>query len=116
MILAMSSTPRAERYNVSFRVVWDDGESYYTGPVTNISETGIFVETAMPLPAGHAVTVIPLVDGVALFELRGKVIRHVGEDLDNAPDRVVGMGIRFDQVTPQQLAEMRKMVAKYRAT
>jgi len=118
MIAAMTTdgkTPRAPRYNVSFRVVWDDGESYFTGPVTNISDSGIFVETAMPLTSGRAVTVIPLVDGVALFELRGKVIRQVSEDWDNAPDRTVGMGIRFDEITPQQLAELHKMVALYAA-
>ena len=112
---ADTKTPRAERHNVSFRVVWDDGESYFTGPVMNISDSGIFVETAMPLQAGKVVSVIPLVDGVALFELRGKVIRHVPEDLDNAPDRVVGMGIHFDNVSQAQLAELHKMMSLYKA-
>ena len=100
---------------MTFRVVWDDGESYFTGPVSNISDSGIFVETAMPLKAGHVVTVIPLVNDVALFELRGKVTRAVQEDLDNAPDRVVGMGIHFEDVTQEQLLELRKMVAMHQS-
>jgi len=113
--MATEHKPRAARFSVTFRVVWDDGESYFTGPVSNISETGIFVETTMPLKSGAAVTVIPLVDDVALFELRGKVTRAVAEDWDNAPDRVVGMGIHWDTITKEQLAELRKMVALHQA-
>ncbi len=105
---------RAERFKVDFRVVWDDGESYFTGPVMNFSETGLFIETAMPVPAGRKVTIIPLVDGVALFELQGTVVREVPEDLDNAPDRTTGMGVNFIDIKPEQVAELRRMIAQHK--
>jgi hypothetical protein len=103
--------PRAVRYQVSFKVVWDDGESFYTAPVSNMSETGLYIETTMPLPVGHPITIIPLVDGDegGVFELRGQVVRMTSDDEMPAGS----IAVRFETLSPAALTDLRKILSRY---
>jgi c-di-GMP-binding flagellar brake protein YcgR len=102
--------PRAPRYPLTFQIVYDDAEGFMTGPVVDISETGCFVETVMPLKPGMKVRMTPLVDDKSkLFEIEGEVVRKNDYDLDNHFDRTPGMGIRFinvDELTRTHLVEL----------
>lgn len=104
--------PRAERFSVGFRVVWDDGESYFASEVVNMSESGVFIETTMNVPLGSEVSIIPLVDGAQLFEVRGKVVRELPatDDLDMQP----GFGLAFNGLTTVQRDELRRVLDLHR--
>ena len=108
----MAEKPRADRFTVGFRVVWDDGESYFASEVVNISESGVFIETTMNVPVGREVSVIPLVDGTQLFEVKGKVVRakELSDELDMHP----GFGLMFMNLTTDQRAELRRVLDLYR--
>lgn len=103
---------RADRHAVGFRVVWDDGESYFASDVVNISESGVFVETTMNVPVGSEVSVIPLVDGIQLFEVRGKVVRarDISDELDMQP----GFALAFSNLTGAQKEELRRVLANHK--
>jgi hypothetical protein len=94
---------RAERHKVRFKLVYDDGETFNAGTVRDVSETGLFLETALPLAKGTQVMLTP-VDSEELFEAHGKVIRVEEYDGGNPG----GMGIEFVDIDE---AERRNVVA-----
>ena len=99
---------RKTRYSLPVRIAYDDGESFMTADVVNISETGVFLETVMPLKPGTRVTLSPLVeDELGVGELTGEVVRkedHDPDDITNVP----GMGIRFVDVDEEAIARLRE--------
>ena len=104
---------RKPRYELKLQIVYDDGNSFMSGPVVDISETGVFIETVMPLEPGTAVRLTPLVpEEVGLFELSGVVVRKFEYDLDNHFDRIPGMGVRFDPVPPESQAQLRALIER----
>ncbi len=106
----MAIEQRKKRYPFRFEVVYDDGEGFMSGPVLDISETGCFIETVMPLTAGKKVRVTPLLEGEAgAYELEGEVVRAQEYDQDNHFDRVPGMGIKFTGANPAFIAELQKI-------
>ncbi len=99
--VTMKENRRAERHKVRFKMVFDDGNTYSAGYVRDISRTGLFLETASPLPIGSEVRLEPVDAQDALFEVGARVIRVV-EDLEPIPeaethenDGQVGMGLEF---------------------
>ena len=97
----MATTNRQKRYPFRFEVVYDDGEGFMSGPVVDISGTGCFIETVMPLKPGTKVRMTPLLpEQSGIFEFTGEVVRANEYDLDNHFDRVPGMGVKF--VDPDQ--------------
>ena len=103
---------RAPRYPIRFQIVYDDDQGFMTGPVVDISESGVFIETVMPLKPGVKVKLTPLLnDEVGLFEIGGEVVRKNDYDLDNHFDRTPGMGIRFLNADDEQVEQLRQMFA-----
>ncbi len=103
----MANEERKTRYPFRFEVVFDDGEGFMTGPVLDISETGCFIETVMPLEAGQKVQLTPLLSGSAgNYELEGVVVRANEYDEDEFFDRTPGMGVRFDTANPAFLTAL----------
>lgn len=106
------SIERKKRFPVSFEIVFDDGDGFMTGPVIDMSETGCFIETVMPLEAGKRVRLTPLLTGESgIFELEGEVVRKQDYDLDHHFDRTPGMGIRFVDPDGGQLEHVRRLLA-----
>jgi hypothetical protein len=91
---------RAERHRTEFKLIYDDGESFTAGRVRDVSETGLFLETAQPAPIGTVLTLFP-VDAATqdLYEIRAEVVRHVPENPDAS--ELGGMGLRF--VDPEEI-------------
>jgi uncharacterized protein (TIGR02266 family) len=105
--------PRKTRYRVDFEVVFDDGEGFMSGPLVDISETGCFIETVMPLDPGKRVRITPLVSAEAgIFELEGEVVRKNDYDLDEHWSRVPGMGVRFIDADPEQVRKLREFLER----
>jgi uncharacterized protein (TIGR02266 family) len=104
---------RSPRFALKLQIVYDDGQSFMSGPVVDISTSGVFIETVMPLPPGTEVRMQPLApEDVGLFELDGVVVRKHDYDLDNAFDRTPGMGIRFKDITPEAEAALSRLLAR----
>ena len=92
------------------QIVYDDGNAFMSGPVVDISESGVFIETVMPLEPGTNVRLTPLLpEEVGLFEVGGVVVRKNDYDLDNHFDRTPGMGVRFTEISPDALEAIRKL-------
>lgn len=105
------SVERKTRYSVSFEIVYDDGEGFMSAPVIDISESGCFIETVMPLNPGTRVRLTPLLPTEAgIYELEGEVVRKNDYDLDNHFDRTPGMGIRFVDADVEQIAKLRALL------
>lgn len=101
---------RAPRYEVcGARVVYDTGEEFWSGPVVDMSESGLFIETHHELPPKTVVTIIPdIPDGGALpFELRAVVVRTNEYDPTDHWDRTPGLAFRFEGLTPENLSLLR---------
>lgn len=109
------SVERKPRFMLKLQIVYDDGQSFMSGPVADMSETGVFIETVMPLEPQTRVRLMPLLpDEDGMFELDGIVVRKADYDLDNHFDRTPGMGIQFVDVTPDQTAAVGKLLARGR--
>jgi uncharacterized protein (TIGR02266 family) len=112
----MTTPPRSPRFAVRFQVVYDDGENFMSGPVIDVSETGMFVETVMPPEPGQALRITPLLpEHAGLFELEGVVVRKNEYDAEQTFEGKPGMGVRFTNITPEARAQLRKLFNGKRA-
>jgi uncharacterized protein (TIGR02266 family) len=104
---------RSPRYVLKLQIVYDDGNAFMSGGVVDISESGVFIETVMPLEPGTEVRLTPLLpEEAGLFEISGVVVRKNEYDLDNHFDRTPGMGIRFKDVTPDAQAQLNRLFGR----
>lgn len=104
---------RKPRFQLKLQIVYDDGASFMSGPVADMSESGVFIETVMPLDPGTRVRLMPLLqDDDGLFEVEGEVVRKADYDLDNHFDRTPGMGIRFVDLQDDQRAAIATLLAR----
>jgi hypothetical protein len=95
---------RAPRYSLGcLSVVYDSQEKFCSGPVINISATGMVIETSEDLTPGTKVTLLPEGyedDSRLPFEIRAVVVRPSGETSQTQP----GLALRFEGLTPSQSA------------
>ncbi len=106
-------TDRKERVAAGFQVVFDDGENFMSGPVVDVSESGMYSETVMPPKAGTMVRITPLLpENAGLFEFEGEVVRANEVDLDDHFDRAPGIGVRFIDISDQDRENLRALVEK----
>lgn len=85
---------QSERHRVKFKLIYDDGNSFNAGSVSNVSETGVFLETALPLPVGTIVRLMPLNNvNDKIFEVAARVARAVPYDPTSIEP--AGMGLQF---------------------
>jgi hypothetical protein len=110
------SVDRKPRFSLKLQIVYDDGASFMSGPVLDMSESGVFIETVMPLEPGTPVRLMPLFkdDDSSVLELGGEVVRKADYDLDNHFDRTPGMGIRFVDVNDEQREAIARILERGR--
>ncbi|MBI5509884.1 MAG: PilZ domain-containing protein [Deltaproteobacteria bacterium] len=107
---------RAPRFKVTnLRVIYDTGEEFWSGPVVDMSESGIFVETMHQLPAGTKVTILPdLPDEEQLpFEIQGEVVRTSEYAPDVQWDRIPGIAFRLTGLTVRQFEQLRGFLGRH---
>ncbi len=107
---------RAPRYRVrGLTVVYDTGEEYWSGPVIDISASGLFIETTHELPLGTRITLLP--DGPdddrLPFEVTGVVVRVDELDLDEHWARTPGIAVRFEGLSQEQMYELHTCLHEY---
>jgi hypothetical protein len=100
---------QAERHKIKFKIVYDDGNSFNAGSVSNVSETGLFLETALPLPIGTIVRLMPINHaGSVVFEVNAKVMRSIPYDPTSIEP--AGMGLQFIELTEETRKEVVTMI------
>ena len=95
-------------------MVFDDGDSYNAASVVDISETGLFLQSARAVPLGAVVRLEPtgVVDD-ALFDLEAMVVRCAPLDQDGKYETyhgLLGIGAEFINLTDEARASIRKMI------
>lgn len=112
---------RSERHALQFRIVYDDGASYYVGVVDDISDSGISIETPEMLPIGAVVRLEPVnPEEDALFEVDARVVRHLTqEDLVRRGGAVgeglVGLGLEFLPLSREKQSAVHSMIERLEA-
>jgi uncharacterized protein (TIGR02266 family) len=87
-------------------VTVDSDSNFYVGFTENLSDGGVFVATHVPRPIGCAVSLVIALPDQAPIRAKGTVawIREYSEAIDAVP----GMGVRFDEVTPDDVNRIRE--------
>lgn len=106
------SKERAIRYPLRFPVAYDDGEGFMTGYVVDVSESGLFIETVMPLAEGTRVRITPLLpEKAGLFELEAEVVRAKEYDPEVLMELPPGMGVRFLSLGEEERKNLAQLFA-----
>ena len=94
----------AFRFNADFRVIFEDEEGHLTAKVVDVSETGLFLETTMPLPKGRRLKMSIVGNSQFNFhDVRATVVRSDNYDPYNKVwVRPEGMAVHFDRLTHDQ--------------
>jgi len=102
----MAENVGAPRYQINeLTVIYDTGDSFWTAPVLDASETGLFAETAHELSPGTNVSVMfsasqsteaatPLPIG-----LEAKIVRVNEYDLEEHWDRTPGLAFHWQNIS-----------------
>ncbi|MFH1809289.1 MAG: PilZ domain-containing protein [Pseudomonadota bacterium] len=112
----MTGQQRPPRYSVErFNIVYDTGEGFWCGPVIDVSEGGLFVETTHELPVGTVVTIVPDTpdQGALPFEIRAEVVRVHQLDLDAHADRTPGLAFRWQGLNAEQIGQFRAFITSH---
>ena len=83
--------------------------NFFTGFSTNISEGGLFVATVNVLPAGTPVDVSFTLPAGRRLTVKGEV-RWTREVNDRTPDVFPGVGVRFTEVDPAVVSQIKAFV------
>lgn len=97
---------RHDRHQVRFKLVYDDGDGYHAGWVSDLSDAGLFLETEELLPIGSEVRLLSLdMDDAHHFELSARVER-LEEDGDRS-----GMGLSLTELDEAQRLFLLRLIA-----
>lgn len=109
--------PRAPRYTVgNLRVIYDTGDGFWSAPVVDMSESGLFVETTHELPPGKRVVItfdLTEDEEQLPFEIHGVVARFNEYDLDEHWDRTPGIAFRLEGLSDEHLAQLHAFLAAH---
>ena len=110
----------APRYVVSgMSVVYDTGEDFWSGPVLDVSKTGLYIETAHQLKIGTDVTILPSVEGnedlsdMLPFALKAQVVRVNEYDMDLHWDRTPGIAFAWTGMSEEERTLFSRFLEKY---
>lgn len=108
---------RSPRYQVAgMNIIYDTGESFWAGPVVDVSESGLFIETHHELAIGTRVILVPDLpecDDALPFEIPAEVARVNEVDLDNHFDRTPGIAFRLVELSNAELNEVRQFLKSH---
>lgn len=102
-----SDRRRAPRYNVTFRLVCDDGDGFANAVVINLSDSGALLQTEQSYELGDVLSLVPVgAAGEILFDVRATVMRVAEQPDANGSQRY---GLRFEGLTPARVRAMRRL-------
>jgi uncharacterized protein (TIGR02266 family) len=98
------------RHDIELEVTMESETNFYLGLTENISEGGLFIATHVLKPLGTQIGVsFALPDSEVPVRTIGTVrwVREYSETSDTSP----GMGVRFEQLTPTQMEQIRHFLS-----
>ena len=99
-----------ERADVELEVTLESEHNFYLGLTENLSEGGLFIATHLLRPIGAPVAVtLKLPNSPEPIAAQGTVrwVRQYSETSDTEP----GMGVRFEQLSPEHTQIIRQFLA-----
>ncbi|MEM6730829.1 MAG: PilZ domain-containing protein [Myxococcota bacterium] len=108
-----SQNTRAPRFSVpNLNVIYDADGSYWSGPVVDMSESGVFVETSHELSIGVRVTLVPDVpeDEALPFEIEAEVVRVNRYEPDAYTEKRPGIAFRIHGLSDEQFGTLGKFL------
>lgn len=109
-------TFRATRFRVGgMKVIYDTGEEFWSGPVVDVSESGMFVETSHELPVGTRVTLLldARDDEHLPFEIKAEVARTTSYDTDRNWQRPPGIAFHLVGMRLEDMAQVRDFLHRH---
>jgi uncharacterized protein (TIGR02266 family) len=100
-----------QRADIEIDISLESETNFYMGLTENLSEGGLFIATHAVRPIGATVEVsFSLPDCEGRIRAKGTVrwVRLFGDASDTSP----GMGLRFDEISAEGQAEVRKFIEK----
>ena len=101
----MAEKVGAPRYQINeLTVIYDTGDSFWTAPVLDASETGLFAETSHELTPGTSVSVMFSASASTESEtplplgLKAKIVRVNEYDLEKHWDRTPGLAFHWQDI------------------
>ena len=90
-----------KRWDVSLDALWDGKSGNYTARITDLSDGGCYVDSLGDVTMGELVHLKLQLPGGEWLELAGEVAHHTPP---------VGFGIRFLELSDDQLAALRAVI------
>ena len=97
----MDERRTGKRWDVSLDAVWDGKSGNYTARITDLSDGGCYVDSLGDVTMGEPVHLKLQLPGGEWLELTGEVAHHTPP---------VGFGVRFLDLSDQQLATLRSFI------
>lgn len=97
----MSERRTGHRWDVSLDAEWDGKSGNYTARITDLSDGGCYVDSLGDVTMGEFVNLKLSLPGGEWLELKGEVAHHTPP---------VGFGIRFLDLSDQQLGKLRSFI------
>jgi uncharacterized protein (TIGR02266 family) len=98
------------RHDVELEVSLESESNFYMGMTENLSEGGLFIATHLVKPPGTKVEVSFKLPHVAETIRAVGTVRWTRESCE-ANDTMPGMGVRFEQIAPEQVEQIGEFVA-----
>ena len=99
------------RHDVEIRVDWSTGRMFVSDHVTNISEGGVFLESARPLGLDSEVDMVLWLPGHAPIRATGHVVWS--QDAHAQPSGIMpGGGLRFTEMHSADRAMLREYLGE----
>ena len=104
--MPLVSTEKRRGKRVPVNTAFSETDPRTTTPVSNLSETGVFVFSDQLYPLGSRVELrfVVFPDDPMLFQHTGRIVRH-----SHAPP---GMGVEFDPLPPEVRAIIQEILAR----
>ncbi|HEX6047482.1 MAG TPA: PilZ domain-containing protein [Pyrinomonadaceae bacterium] len=101
----MDERRSGKRWDVSLDVVWDGKSGNYTARITDLSDGGCYMDSLCEVTMGELLTLKLSLPTGEWLELTGQVAHHTPP---------VGFGVRFVNVSPEQLKALRDFIGYLR--
>ncbi|HKQ68354.1 MAG TPA: TIGR02266 family protein [Polyangiaceae bacterium] len=109
-VAVMEARRAHARHDVELEVTLESETNFYQGLTENLSEGGLFIATHLVRPLGTSIEVSLKLPNLAEPIRAVGTVRWIREYSDTS-DTSPGMGVRFEQIEPEQQERIREFVA-----
>jgi len=98
--------------------VWFPGEEKdenftFLYPTVDLNKTGVFLESTYPISVGTVIEINFAISTDTHFTIKGEIVRVVDPEDAQKENIKAGMGVKFINLTTEQLNNLEKFMKKY---